>query len=141
MTDRTLLHPPGHSRPIGRYSAGVAVDIGAGRVLVAVSGQVATDDEGKTLGVGDPAAQAEVVFQRLSAVLDAAGGSVADLVSVIIYLTDITHFPAISAVRDRVFADSAPASTLVEVSRLADPDHLVEISGTAVVHRTDRESG
>jgi enamine deaminase RidA (YjgF/YER057c/UK114 family) len=109
--------------------------------LVAVSGQVATDDEGKTLGVGDPAAQAEVVFQRLSAVLDAAGGSVADLVSVIIYLTDITHFPAISAVRDRVFADSAPASTLVEVSRLADPDHLVEISGTAVVHRTDRESG
>ena len=60
-------------------------------------------------------------------------GSLADLVSVIIYVTDIANFAAISEVRNRVLRDPPPASTLVEVSRLAIAEHLVEISATALI--------
>jgi enamine deaminase RidA (YjgF/YER057c/UK114 family) len=110
------------------------VPLGADVKMVFVSGQVASDDQGNTIGVGDPARQTEVVIGNLEAVLRAAGGSLANLVSVVIYLRNITDFPAVSAVRNRLFGEPAPSSTLVEVSRLAIADHLVEISGVAVIH-------
>ncbi|MFC0435089.1 RidA family protein [Kutzneria buriramensis] len=127
-TVRALI-PAGHSKPIGRYSPGVSVD-----GLVFVSGQVATDADGAVLHPGDAAGQTEVVFERLRQVLAEAGGILADLVSVIVYVVDVKRdFQAVSGVRNRVLAEPGPASTLVEVSRLAEDGCLVEISGVAVV--------
>jgi enamine deaminase RidA (YjgF/YER057c/UK114 family) len=134
-TDATAIVPAGHSRPVGRYSPGLAVPLDEGRDLVMVSGQVASDDAGRLVGADSPAAQAEAVFDRLEAVLQAAGGGLADLVSVVIYLVDRDHFGPVSAVRNRRLGDPPPASTLVVVARLAEEGRLVEISGVAVVAR------
>lgn len=124
------LIPPGASRPIGRYVPGVQIDAGPLR-FVFISGQVATDHEGQTIGT-TAGEQAKVVFENLRSVLAAADAVPADLVSVVIYVKRIEDFQAVSAVRDAFFADSAPSSTLVEVSALAEPQHLVEVSGVAV---------
>ncbi|MBW5248087.1 RidA family protein [Streptomyces poriferorum] len=128
-----VIQPPGHTLPIGKYSPAVSVPLGNGRRMVFVSGQVSSDAEGTVIGPGDATVQTETVFRLLSEVLKKAGGELADLVSVVIYLSDMADFAAVSAVRNRVLSDPAPSSTLVEVSRLAIAEHLVEISGVAVV--------
>ena len=129
----SAIHPSGHTLPIGRYSPAVAVPLDGKRTMVFISGQVAGNAEGRTVGVGDPGCQTEEVFRRIAEILHEVGGDVGDLVSVVVYLADMAHFPAVSAVRDRVLRAPPPASTLVEVARLAVADHLVEISGVAVV--------
>jgi 2-iminobutanoate/2-iminopropanoate deaminase len=133
-SQRTVLVPQGHSKPIGRYSPGIQITMTPGRDLVFVSGQVATDDQGRVLSPGDAGAQTRVVFRRIEQVLAAAGGSLADLASLTIYLTDVRgDFPAVSAVRDEVLSEPPPASVLVEVSALAEEGCVVEISGIATV--------
>lgn len=132
--DATALIPVGHSKPIGRYSPGIAVGVPAGARLVFVSGQVATDDTGTVLCPDDAGGQATVVFDRIAEVVSSSGASLSDLVSLVIYLVDVRRdFAAVSAVRNTVLGEPAPASTLVEVSRLAEPGCLVEISAVAVV--------
>lgn len=131
MTTTALL-PDGHSLPIGKYSPGVLLDLTSAGKLVFVSGQVATDDRGEVLGRDDAGAQTELVFERIAQVLACAGAELSDIVQLIVYLADIGRdFPAVSAVRNRVLGDPAPASTLVEVSRLAEDGCLVEISAIA----------
>jgi 2-iminobutanoate/2-iminopropanoate deaminase len=127
---RRDLIPTGASRPIGRYVPGVQVDAGPLR-LVFISGQVATDDQGRTIGV-TAGEQAEVVFENLRRVLAEARALPEHLISVVIYVKRIEDFEAVSAVRNAFFAKSAPSSTLVEVSALAEPEHLLEVSGIAV---------
>ncbi|GHE29858.1 reactive intermediate/imine deaminase [Streptosporangium violaceochromogenes] len=129
----SAIRPPHHTLPIGRYSPAVSVPLDGERTLVFISGQVAGDAQGRTLGAGDPARQTEAVFELMSEILKEAGGSLADLVSVVIYLADMAHLAAVSEVRNRVLSEPPPASTLVEVARLAVAGHLVEISGVAVV--------
>jgi len=130
---RRTLRPPGHTQPIGAYSAGVAVIFPPGAELLFVSGQVASDASGALVHPGDPAMQAEYVFDRIEAVLAEAGGRLSDLASVTIFLCDMADFALVSPVRDRRLAGIAPASTLVEVSRLAIEGHLVEINAIAVL--------
>jgi 2-iminobutanoate/2-iminopropanoate deaminase len=131
-TNRTALIPDGHSRPIGKYSPGVLLDLSSAGGLVFVSGQVATDDMGQVLRPGDPGAQAEVVFERIAGVLAVAGAGLADIVQLTVYLADVERdFAAVSAVRNRVLPDPPASSTLVEVSRLAEDGCLVEISAIA----------
>lgn len=132
MTRRTL-NPAGHTRPIGAYSAGVAAALSPGAELLFVSGQVASDESGALVHPGDPAMQADYVFDRIETVLAEAGAKLADVASVTIFLCNIADFAAISSVRNRRLAGIAPASTLVEVSRLAIDGHLVEINAIAVV--------
>ena len=127
------LLPEGHSRPIGRYSPGIAWTVSPGDRLVFVTGQVAVDAEGRTLALGDPAGQTEIVFHNIERVLAEAGGGLEDLVSLTVYLTDRDDFQHVSRVRNAVLPDVAPSSTLVVVASLADPDHVVEISGVAIV--------
>jgi 2-iminobutanoate/2-iminopropanoate deaminase len=132
--ERQAVVPAGHSKPIGRYSPGLAVKIAPEMRLVFVTGQVASDASGRMLGPGDAGRQAEVVFERIEAVLVAAGGDLSDLTSVVIYLLDVARdFTAVSAVRNRVLSDPAPASTLVGVSEFAERGCLLEISGVAVI--------
>ncbi|MEM5368738.1 RidA family protein [Paraburkholderia azotifigens] len=133
MNHRQILLPPGHSKPIGRYSPGLAVSVSREFRLVFVSGQVATDSRGCVVGLDDPARQTEEVFARIARVLAQAGGRLSDLVSVVIYLKNIDDFAKVSAVRNRLLCDPAPASTLVVVDSLAEPGCIVEISGIAVL--------
>jgi enamine deaminase RidA (YjgF/YER057c/UK114 family) len=125
--------PAGHSKPVGRYSPGVRVPLSQDAWLVFISGQVATDGSGQLIGPGDPGRQAEAVFGNIERVLNAAQGDLRHLVSLVIYLTDMAYFPAVSAVRNRLLGDPAPSSTLVSVASLAEPGVLVEISAVAVV--------
>jgi len=133
---RMALLPDDHSRPIGKYSPGICIQVSQSTRLVFVSGQVATDAGGQVLAPGDPGAQAGIVFERIAAVLEVAGGTLANVVNLCIYLRDIRQFDEVSVVRNRVLGEPAPASTLVEVSKLAEPGCLVEISAIAVVERS-----
>jgi 2-iminobutanoate/2-iminopropanoate deaminase len=103
------------------HSAGV---IAEGRFLF-TSGLTSRDDAGNVVGVGDMAAQIRQVFANLEDVLRHAGADFSKVVKFTIYVTDIDGYRAALA-GERAFMTGAPASTLVEVSRLASPELLVE---------------
>lgn len=96
--------------------------------LVAVSGQVAVDEEGYLVGPGDPPAQARQVFENLRRCLAAAGLSFSEVIKLTFYLTDMAHLPVVRTVRDE-FIDTThpPASTAVQVVALARPEFLLEV--------------
>ena len=101
---------------------------------VYISGQVALDGKGQLVGENDAEAQVEQVFRNLRTVVEAAGGTLDDIVSLHIYVTDAGYRPAVAAARARHFkAGQYPASTYLVVSALAVPQLLVEIEATAVV--------
>lgn len=110
-----------------------AMKVTGGTTLLFLSGQVAYDLQGNPVHRGDVAAQARVVFQAIQAHLEAAGGSLADLVKLTTYLTDIRHRADILPVREAFFGKKLPASTLVAVDSLAHPDWLIEVEAIAVL--------
>ena len=105
---------------------------GTGTTLY-LAGQLARDAEGRTVGVGDIRAQTEQVILNMQKILRAEGGDLRNLVKVTVFVTDMRHFDAISEVRRRYFIGDLPASTIVEVSKLAQPDLMIEIEGVAVL--------
>ena len=103
------------------------------RSLVAVAGTTAVDEQGTVIGPGDPGEQARFIYQKIDRALREAGASLADVVRVRTFLTDIGRWEDVARVQGEVFADVRPAATLVEVSALVSPDLLVEIEVDAVV--------
>ena len=91
------------------------------------------DWEGHLVGGDDVVAQTRQVFANLAAVLAAAGATFAEVVKVTVYLTDIEDRARINPVRQDIFGDTRPASTLVEVSALATPGAKVEIDAVALL--------
>jgi len=127
MSDhREELMVAGQAPPISHYA------VRAGR-LVFVSGCVATDERGRTVGVGDVVAQARQVHDNVGRCLAAAGASFADVCKVTVFLTDVGDREKVNEVRKEYFGASRPASTLVEVSRLVRDDLLIEMEATAVL--------
>jgi len=116
------------SEPISHYTDAVR----AGELLF-VSGLVAVDAEGYLVDGEDVVAQARQVFENMRAVLAAAGCGFEDVVKVTIFLTDVDDRPKINPVRQEVFGSARPASTLVEVSRLAVPGARIEVEAVALV--------
>ncbi len=101
---------------------------------VFISGQVALDANGDLIGEGDAAGQTDQVFRNLQTVVEACGGSLADVVKLTVFTTDLAHRPAIGAARGRYFtAGEMPGSTFVVVSSLADPRFLVEVEAVAMI--------
>jgi reactive intermediate/imine deaminase len=100
--------------------------------LIFLSGQAAIDETGAIVGAGDFDAQADQVFGNLARVLEAAGSSLAKVVKVTIYLTDMANFPKILDLRGRWFAAPYPADTIVEVRALALPGLMIEIDAIAL---------
>jgi 2-iminobutanoate/2-iminopropanoate deaminase len=95
--------------------------------MLFVSGLTAHDASGKIVGGVDAAAQTRQILLNLKLVLDAAGATMADVLKVTVFLTDINDRAAINPVRQEFFGSARPASTLIEVSRLALPEMKVEI--------------
>ena len=125
---RREIRVDGLADPISHYTDAVV----AGELLF-VSGLIAVDRHGALVGGDDVAAQTRQVFENLRAVLDEAGCRFEDVVKVTVYLTDVDDRPKINPVRQEVFGDARPASTLVEVSRLAVPGAKVEIEAVALI--------
>lgn len=115
------------AEPISHYTDAVR----AGDLLF-VSGIVAVDAEGNLVVGDDVVVQARHVFENMRAVLSAAGCGFEDVVKVTIFLTDVDDGPKINAVRREVFGDARPASTLVEVPRLAVPGAKIEVEAIAL---------
>lgn len=116
--------------PVNGYSHAVAF---SGR-MVAVSGQVPLDGQGRLAGQDDPRAQVRQVFDNLTAALAAAGASMEHVVKLTVYLTDLADLDAFRQVRDEYISlDKPPASTLVQVSGLVNPAFRVEIEALAVI--------
>jgi enamine deaminase RidA (YjgF/YER057c/UK114 family) len=100
--------------------------------IIAVSGTAPLGPDGRTVGVGDPAAQARRCFEISRLALEQLGSSLADVVRTRIFLTRIEDWRAVGEVHGEVFRDIRPASTMVQVTRFIDPDWLVETEVDAV---------
>lgn len=112
------------------------VAVASGTRTVYIAGQVANDETGATVGVGDLAAQTEQVLRNLGRALEAAGASFADVVKITTYVVDYKpeQRAIISKARTPFFAGrTPPASTLVGVQALAAPEWLIEIEAIAVI--------
>ncbi|MFI7544708.1 RidA family protein [Actinoplanes sp. NPDC049599] len=132
MPDRRLTHvaSPAGVFPSDGYTH---VVLGPGQVA-AIAGQMAFDEHGELVGVGDPAAQARQVFVNMRNCLAAVGATFADVIKLNYFLTDISHLPVILAVRDEfIDVERPPASTVVQVVALYRPDLLLEVDGLSLV--------
>ncbi len=112
--------------PVVGYSR--AVRVGS---HVWVSGTTATDAKGRIVGKGDPYLQAKQAIANIERALAQAGGTLADVVRTRIYVLDIGQWEAIGRAHGEAFGAIRPATAMLQVSRLIDPDMLVEIEADA----------
>lgn len=122
-----LAYPPDFGSP-------TSLGLRAGDFIF-VSGMIAWDRDRRIVGVGDPHAQTLQALDNMQAVLEAGGASLADVVKITFYLTDIRHKSLVWEARKQRFGAARPASTLVEVTHLVDPQALLEIDAVAFAPR------
>ncbi|MFF5476564.1 RidA family protein [Streptomyces sp. NPDC012935] len=130
MSELTRIPAPDGVAPATQYTH---VVLGTGR-FVAVSGQLALDEDGKLVGEGDPAAQARQVFENLKRCLTAAGATFDDVVKLTYFVTDMAHMPALRTARAEHIPDERlPAASAVQVAGLVRPEFLMEVEAFAVL--------
>lgn len=117
-----------------RFEAAVGYSraVRAGSV-VEVAGTTALARDGSVIAPGDPYAQTKAALDRVTKALAEAGAELADVVRTRLFVTDIEHWEAVGRAHAEVIGAIRPASTMVEVVRLIDPQMVVEIEATAVV--------
>lgn len=118
-------------QPSGHFSHATVVEA-RGR-LVFISGMVARRADGTIAGIGDIEAQTRQVCENLKAAVEEAGGTMADICRVDVFVRNMEHFDAIHKVRREYFPAPAPASTMVEVCKMTSPDYLIEINAIAAI--------
>lgn len=127
MNERINVSSGAPWEPLVGYSRAVRVGN-----EIHVSGTTALDENGMLVGQGDPGAQTRQILTIIKHALEDAGATMADVVRTRIYVTDISQWEDIGRTHGEFFGDIRPAATMVEVSRLIDPDMLVEIEATAI---------
>jgi 2-iminobutanoate/2-iminopropanoate deaminase len=132
MTEITRGDPPNlrNVRP-NVYHHFIRVD--NPKSLIFLSGQLARNAAGNLVGANDMAEQTRQCIRNMRTVLEAAGGSLDDIVSIVVYTTDIRQFKEIVAARSEFFVAKLPTSTIVEVNHLADPGLLIEFQAIAAL--------
>lgn len=128
MTERRRISSGSSYEPLIGFSRAVRVGD-----TVYVSGTVAWGDDGKLVGGGDTYTQAKQAIRNIEKALGQAGASLNDVVRTRIYVTDISRLDEAARAHGEAFGEIRPASTMVEVSALAEPEMLVEIEAIAVV--------
>jgi enamine deaminase RidA (YjgF/YER057c/UK114 family) len=101
--------------------------------IIEVSGTIALDQDGKSLGAGDPHRQTLEIIRIAKRVLEQAGSGLEDVIRTRIYVTDISMWEEVGRAHGEFFAQIRPATSMVEVSKLIRPESLVEIEFTAMV--------
>lgn len=130
MATVSYINPPGLYDPPGYTHV---VEVSGGRTVY-IAGQVATDAQGNLVGENDFRAQLKQVLENIGIALQSVGGDFPNIVKINIYVTDMSNIQAIRDVRDDYFdIENPPASTLVEVSKLANANYLLEIEAVAVL--------
>jgi len=117
--------PPGSGKPLAPYSPGALAD-----GVLYVSGTLPFDKQNNVLHVGDAAAQTRVVLDTIKSVVEAAGGSMADITFNSIFITDWANYAAINAVYAEYFPGDKPARYCIQCG-LVKPDALIEIASIA----------
>ncbi|HEX5158625.1 MAG TPA: RidA family protein [Ktedonobacterales bacterium] len=120
----TLAHPTGYTHVVEA----------TGARTVYISGQVALDSSGNIVGLGDMRAQAQQVFENLHSALQAVGAGFRDVVKLTYFVVDMTQLPVVREVRDQfIHPEQLPASTAVEIRRLAREEFLLEVEAIAAL--------
>jgi enamine deaminase RidA (YjgF/YER057c/UK114 family) len=117
--------------PSGHFSQAIAIEA-KGRIVF-ISGMTARRADGTIAGVGDIEAQTRQVCENIRSALESAGGTLDDVCRVDVFVRNIEHFDRIHQVRREYFKAPAPASTMVEVTKMVHPDYLIEISAIALI--------
>jgi enamine deaminase RidA (YjgF/YER057c/UK114 family) len=121
---RGVYDPPAYSQ---------AVKVSGAETILFIAGQVAYDEKGGVAHPGDFKAQARAVLQAVKAQVEAGGGTMANIVKVNTYVTDMRHRADYAAIREEFFGRKLPASTMVAVTALAAPEFLIEVEAIAVI--------
>ena len=101
--------------------------------LIFLSGQLSRNSKGQLVGKGDMAEQTRQAIRNMQTVMEAAGGTLEDIVQLIVFTTDMRQFKEIVAARMEFFKTKLPTSTIVEVNHLADSGLLIEFHATAAL--------
>lgn len=123
---KTPIFPPGGAPALAPYSPGIKAD-----GVLYVSGMLAMDETGKSVGTGNAAEQTRVVLQAVQAVIEQAGGTMADVVYSMIFLKDLEDYAAMNAVYQEFFPTEPPARFCIKAD-LVRAEFLVEI--TCIAH-------
>jgi enamine deaminase RidA (YjgF/YER057c/UK114 family) len=124
LAAKSVFDPPTYSQ---------AIKVTGAQSIIFISGQVDYDAKGQPGHPGDFKAQARATYAAIKAQVEAAGGTLANIVKLNTYLVDVRHRAELAAVREEFFGPKTPASTLVGVTALAMPGWLIEIEAIAVI--------
>jgi 2-iminobutanoate/2-iminopropanoate deaminase len=127
---KTTLNPEGLPVPRGSYSLVAVAQPGR---MVFIAGQTASDREGNVVGIGDVRAQTRYIIRKIQRAVEAAGGTIHDVVAMNVFTTDVHYHRDINETRREVLGSNFPTSTMVQVVALARPELLLEINAIAVI--------
>jgi 2-iminobutanoate/2-iminopropanoate deaminase len=123
-----LFNPDGMAAPVGPYSHVARIPL-QGADLILISGQLASNLDADVVG------QTEQALEQLRLAVEGCGGTMANIIKLTTFTTDLSRRSEVRALRTRYFTEPYPASTLVQVAALVDPRALVEIEALAVIPR------